>query len=70
MDLVDLRARSTFLVDLEFAELARLAEKIGSGAVILGSRATWSSAKHPLNTVFFLVGMLVYCKMESASKIV
>lgn len=28
MDLVDLEARSTFLADLEFAELEHLAEKI------------------------------------------
>ena len=41
MDLVGLRARSTFLADLEFVELGRLTGKIGS-------RAAWSSAKHPL----------------------
>jgi len=29
MDLVDLGSRSKFLADLEFAELGRLAEKIG-----------------------------------------
>jgi hypothetical protein len=35
MDLVDLRARSTFMGDLEFTELGRLARKIGSIAIFL-----------------------------------
>jgi hypothetical protein len=50
MDLADLGARSMFLTDLEFAELECLAEKIGSGLGFLGSRATWSSIKHPLSS--------------------
>ena len=33
MDLVDLRARSKFLADLEFVELGRLARKIRSRSV-------------------------------------
>ena len=37
MDLEDLRARSTFLTDMEFAELDRLARKIRSRAVFLSS---------------------------------
>lgn len=35
MDLVDLRARSTFLIDLEFTGLGLLAGKSGSGTVSL-----------------------------------
>jgi hypothetical protein len=51
MDLVDLRARSTFMGDLEFTELGRLARKIGSIAIFLGSGAAWSSAKQALRLI-------------------
>lgn len=49
MDMMDLRARFKFSMDLEFAELDRLARKTQSGAVFLGSGAAWSSAKQALS---------------------
>jgi hypothetical protein len=55
MDLVDLRATSIFLGDLEFTELEHLAGKIGSRAVFLGSGAAWSFAKQTLRLIVKLI---------------
>jgi hypothetical protein len=61
MNLVDLGARSKFLTNIEFAELDCLAEKIGS-------RAAWSSAKHPLH-LFYPFCYYIYCGSISYLKI-
>jgi hypothetical protein len=49
MYLVDLGARSMFLVDLDFTELGRLAEKKLGAELFLRCGAACSSAKYPLS---------------------
>jgi hypothetical protein len=48
MDLVELRARSMDLVDLEFLELWCLAGKKMERSCFCGFGAAWSSPKHAL----------------------
>ena len=55
MDLVDLGARSMFLVDLEFVELRCVAGKIESGAIFQNLGLRGGLANTPVQVVVVLV---------------
>jgi hypothetical protein len=60
MDLVELRARSMDLVDLEFSELGCLAGKNWSGAIFLNLELLGALPNTPSITQYVLFKVLVF----------